>query len=237
MTTRKATAWSISSAEEIQRFFTDSGKRVISFAGFGELGYEDPSIVARVGAQVLGDLQPAKTIVNSGTLLRRGGEDGIAAIYPIAKNLGMLTSGIHPSVALAFRETHLVSAFSDHWFFVEDATWGGFLAGSREISPTLQVSLEVSDELIVIGGGKHAAEEIEAFGHRRKRVRYYAAEMNHRATRSWCQRSGTAIEDYRGAAHAAWLALQARNSGESQEGPPPEGDGRRLRSTRRLPSP
>ena len=143
---------------------------------------------------------------SEGTLLRVGGQDGIARVLRIASTLGIETTGIHPGVALDFATTHRVSPDTGTAFFVEDTSWGGFLDG-RRLSPTLAVLLDVSDELVVIGGGKHAADELEAFWERRKPVRYLPAEMNRRATMEWCARSGVEISDFRGAAHAAWLAV------------------------------
>jgi hypothetical protein len=197
----------ITSTGEIRRFFAARAKRVISFAGFGELGYQDDGVVARVAEQVLGSADPDKILANGGTLLRSDGQNGIGEIYRIAKAFGIETSGIHPSVALDFLETHHPSPFCDHVHYVEDDTWGGFLAGTREMSPTLRIVLEVTDELMVIGGGKHAADELEAFVEHNKTVRYFPAEMNHEATREWCARSGAWIPDFRGDAHNAWLRL------------------------------
>jgi hypothetical protein len=73
------------------------------------------------------------------------------------------TSGIHPSVALKLMDTHYPSPSCDHVHYVEDDTWGGFLADTRQMSATLRILLEVIDEPMVIGGGKHAADELVAF--------------------------------------------------------------------------
>ena len=196
----------ISSAGEIRDCLSAIGKHVISFSGFGELGYEEEDVVERVARDILLPWRSHEILVNSGTLLRSGGQDGIAAVYAVARQLGIETTGIHPSIALDFSETHHPSPFCDRVFFVEDRTWGGF-DGPGRLSPTLQVVLDVSDELVVIGGGKHAADELEAFMAGGKRVRYFAAEMNRHATTEWCRRSGASITDYRGAAHATWLSL------------------------------
>lgn len=192
----------------VRRFFRDRGKHVISFAGFGELGYQDPGIVARVAQEVLHKADPDKVLINAGTLLRAGGQDGIAEIYALAKARGMETSGVHPSIALEFAATHYPSPDCDHVFYIEDATWGGFAGGAMELSATLRITLDISDELIVIGGGKHAADELEAFVRHGKTVRYFPAEMNRATTREWCARSGARIVDYRGDAHAVWLRMR-----------------------------
>jgi len=193
--------------EEIRRFFHSRKKHVVSFAGFGELGYEDPTVLVRVVQEVLDPWRSQDVLVNSGTLLRVGGEDGIAEIYALAKARDVETSGIHPSVALRFADTHRVSPYADHVFFVDDPTWGGFVDRQAKPSPTLQVILDVSDELVVVGGGKHAADELTAFLRQGKRVRYFPAEMNHRATREWCRRANVTITDFRGAAHQVWHVM------------------------------
>ena len=195
----------LSSTGEIRRFFESRDKHVISFAGFGELGYEEDGIVERIVGEVVAPWQPEQLIANCGTLLRVGGEDGIARVYRVARSLGIETTGIHPGIALEFAATHRVSPDEDTAFFVADATWGGLLADGRLPSPTLAMILEVSDELVVIGGGKHAADELRTFWQRGKPVRYFPAEMNRRATREWCARAGVEITDLRGAAYDVWL--------------------------------
>jgi hypothetical protein len=126
---------SITPASEIRRYFAQERKRVISFAGFAELGYEDPTVVARVAQEVLDPHRPEDIVVNSGTLLRVGGENGIAQIYELAKERGIATTGIHPSVALSFADTHRVSPCVDRAFFVVDETWGGLLPSGTPYFP------------------------------------------------------------------------------------------------------
>jgi len=196
----------LSTPREIRHFFAARGKHVVSFAGFGELGYEEDGIVERIVPEVVRGRTPGELIMNCGTLLRAGGQDGIARAYTVAKSLGIETTGIHPGVALDFAETHHVSPYEDSVFFVDDATWGGFLDEHR-VSPTLQVILDVSHELVVIGGGKHAADELRAFHERGKKVSYFPAEMNERTTMEWCTRAGVEIGDRRGAAFAVWRSL------------------------------
>jgi hypothetical protein len=196
----------ITPVPRILSFFAACRKRVISFAGFAELGYEDLSIVDRVATEILDPHLPNHLLVNSGTLLRVGGEDGIAKIYELAKHRGIETCGIHPSVALEFADTHHVSPYVDHVFFVNDSTWGGLLPGGSP-SPTLSVILDISDELVMVGGGKHAADELLAFTMKRKSVRYFPAEMNRRVSNEWSRRSGVVIDSVQGAAFHVWSAL------------------------------
>jgi hypothetical protein len=199
--------WKVEERGTIRRTFRSFRKHVAYFAGYGELGYEDRGRLRDLAREVLGAWDPAAVLVHAGTLLRVGGHDGIAEIYRIAKDLGIETSGIHPSVAMELADTHRVSPHCDHVFFVRDETWGGFVEGSDRPSPTLGLHLDVSDELVVIGGGKYAADELRAFARFGKPVRYFPAEMNYAFTRSWTERAGVAIADMRGAARSAWEEL------------------------------
>lgn len=204
-------AYDTTSVEVVKRFFVSRPERVITFAGFGELGYEHDDVVQHIVKAILGDYEPGEAMANSGTLLRQGGEDGIARMYTVARRLGFSTAGIHPGVALDFATTHMVSPDEEHVFFVEDSSWGGFLDDGRTPSPTLRTLLEVSDELVVIGGGKHAADELAAFHAVGKDLRYFPAEMNRAATQTWASHAGVEIADYWGAAHAVWLELETPN--------------------------
>lgn len=202
--------WRVEQSFTIRQFFRALGKHVIYFAGYGELGYEEEGLVQRIAHQVLSEWPRSKVVVHSGTLLRVGGHNGIADVYTVARELSIETTGIHPSVALDFADTHRVSPYCDHVFFIEDETWGGLLTGSEHPSPTLRLHLDVSDEIIVIGGGKHAAGELKAFASSGKPVRFYAADMNHETTRQWSDSAGADIQDMRGAAHLLWISSDAR---------------------------
>jgi len=212
--------WRTEPAAAIRAFFAGRGKHVVYFAGYGELGYEEAGCVRRVASGILTGRPAAGLLVLGGTLLRAGGHDGVAEVYAVARDLGIETAGIHPSIAVRFADTHRVSPDCDHVFFVDDATWGGSLDGTDRPSPTLQLHLAVADEAVFIGGGKHAADELRAFVAAGKPVRYFPADMNHAATREWCQRDGAEIRDYRGAAHAAWEEVRRSATGhEAQSGP------------------
>lgn len=111
----------------------------------------------RVVAEVLGERPAAEVFAHGGTLLRAGGQDGIGRATSVARRLGVRTTAVHPSVAMRSFATHRVSPDCDHVFFVHDEEWGG------AHSPTLRTHLAVSDEIVVIGGGWHAAHELRAF--------------------------------------------------------------------------
>jgi hypothetical protein len=199
----------ITPVNDIFRFFELKKKHVLTFAGFGELGYQDISFVEGIIRKELCRWKPDEVLINSGTLLRVGGQEGIAMVYRLAKELGIETCGIHPSVSFQWADTHPVSPFSDHVYFVEDATWGGYLDDQFAPSPTLKVLLAVTDELIVIGGGKHAADELAAFLQNGKCVKYFPAQMNHQVTKKWCVESGVDIPDLNGATYNVWLQMMS----------------------------
>lgn len=202
--------WKVTPAAAVLKFFHALDKRLICFAGYGELGYEEPDCVRKISMEVLDSLDRSTVAVHCGTLLRKGGLNGIADIYPIARDMGFTTSGLFPSIALQFGETHHVPPDCEHPFFIEDTGWGGF-RDHQVLSPTLSLHLEIAAELVVIGGGKYAAEELQAFHQAGKKVRYYPARMNASATRQWAASGGLQIEDHDGAAASAWHLLQGGN--------------------------
>lgn len=184
------------------------GKAVVTFGGFGELGYDDESKVLERCSLELDRHDPASTLVATGTLVTEGFRTGIAMVYALAKARGFHTVGIHPSVALHHPKRHAVAPGVDHVFIVEDATWGG--ADDTGVpSSTLQVLLAVSDEFIVFGGGHHTAHELLAFLNAGKSVRFHDAPMNRATTDRWCRDSGVRIGDYRGAAFHVWRSRHA----------------------------
>jgi hypothetical protein len=200
--------WPTVAPDVIQDFFAQRAKYVIYFAGYGELGYQDRDCVGRTVQQVLNGIPVSSALVHCGTLLRRNGLDGIADVYAVAKELGFETTGIHPSIAKQYSLTHRVSPYCDHVFFVPDDTWGGLIHGTQAPSATLRLHLAVSDEIVIVGGGKHTADEMMAFAEAEKAIRYFPAEMNASASRGWCEEAGIDLLDTRGAAQAAWDQLR-----------------------------
>ncbi len=202
--------WKVTPAGVIEQFFDALDKHLICFAGYGELGYEEPGCVRTVCMEVLDPLDRNAVVVHCGTLLREGGLNGIADVYQIARGMGFTTTGLFPSIALNFHETHRVAPDCEYPFFIEDTGWGGFRE-DRTLSPTLTLHLYIAAELVVVGGGKYAAEELQAFDQAGKRVRYFPARMNASATRRWAQNGGLEIEDRNGAAASAWQLLRDRD--------------------------
>jgi hypothetical protein len=190
----------------IAKYLRSRHKRIITFAGFGELGYQDPSIVGAVARGVFLSHERASLLVVASTLLRTSGQDGVAAVYPIAAQHQIESVGVHPSIALQFSQTHRPSPHASKTFIVSDRSWGGVLQNGSP-SPTLTVLLSISDLLVVIGGGKHASQELAAFLRADKAVLYVPAEMNHDAAREWTARARVDIGDFKGEAFWTWRSV------------------------------
>jgi hypothetical protein len=199
----------VRSVEEIVAIFREWRKRVVTFLGFGELGYEDEEALARIVREELRRHCPNDSIINTGTLITQGFHRGIADAYEVAKEQGFTTTGVHPSVALCYAKKHYLSPYVDRVLFVCDATWGGYLGQSLHRSPMLDALVAITDEVAVVGGGKHTAEEMQEFLRAGKPVRFYAAEMNHRVAREWYGLHDEETVDYRGAAYHAWAVRQS----------------------------
>jgi hypothetical protein len=183
---------------EIKAFFEATRKTVLTFVGYSGAGYEDPVAMLAEAERILSETDPNKTVVNIGAT-----SDGIGAIYEIAKRKGFVTTGIVS--AQARRYNVAISPYVDHVFFVDDATWGGYLKGTDRLSPTSEAIVHNSDIVIGIGGGEVARDELTAARRLGKDVRFFPADMNHQTAREGAMRKGLLPPtDFRGAAHAAF---------------------------------
>lgn len=179
------------------------GRRVVTFGGYGELGYEDEGAVLALARQELQGCDPARTVVATGTLITLGFQPGIALVYGLARSMGLATLGIHPSVALRQPERHAVAAGVAQVCFVDDVTWGGCDAAGRP-SATLQALLAVTDLFVAIGGGEHTAQELRCFRRAGKAVRVHPARMHGPTMERWTRAQGLPPRDLEGAAWRAW---------------------------------
>lgn len=181
--------------EEITAFFTEQEKTVVTFVGYSGAGYEDPQAMLQQAETVLGTLDPAATIINIGAT-----PDGIGAIYPLAKQRGFMTTGIVSSQALEYEVA--VSPDVDYVFFVEDETWGGFLEGTEQLSPTSEAMVAVSEIIIGIGGGAVSRDEMIAADRAGKKVQFIPADMNHERAKEKARKKGQPEPtDFQGEAH------------------------------------
>lgn len=184
--------------EDINAFFKSQRKTVLTFVGYSGAGYEDEASMRKQAERILGEFDPAKTIVNIGAT-----PDGIGAIYEIAKRKGFVTTGVVSSQARKYKAK--LSRYVDHVFYVEDETWGGFVSGSKELSPTSKAMVENSDVIIGIGGGEVARDELVAAKELGKKVRFIPADMNHQKARESARKKKLPEPtDFRGAANAAF---------------------------------
>jgi hypothetical protein len=184
--------------QDIKAFFKGTRKTVLTFVGYSGAGYEDDALLRKHAEVILGEFDPAKTIVNIGAT-----PEGIGAIYEMAKRKGFMTTGIVSSQA---RQHNVkLSHFVDQVFYVDDATWGGFVAGTKELSPTSKAMVENSDIIVGIGGGEVARDEIISAKQLGKKVRFIPADMNHQKARdSARKKQQPEPSDFRGAANAAF---------------------------------
>jgi hypothetical protein len=184
--------------DEIQTYFKTQGKTVLTLLGYSGAEYEDKAALVNNATAILSKADPKTTIVNIGAT-----PDGIGVVYEMAKKMGFTTSGI---VSTQARDSKVaLSPCVDTIFFVKDATWGGFVEGSQQLSPTSTAMVGVSDRLIAIGGGEVARDELTAAKRAGKPVAFIPADMNHKIARDKASKKGQpAPTDFRGAAGAVF---------------------------------
>ncbi len=186
--------------EEIGDFFAAQGKTVVTFCGYSGAGYEDSEHMLAVVRRVLARYDPATTLVNVGAT-----PEGIGAVYALAEQLGFTTTGIVSTQAREYQAE--LSPRVNHAFYVEDATWGGYLAGTERLSPTSAAMVAVSDVVVGIGGGAVSRDEMLAARRQGKQVEFYPADKDHARARERAARKGQPEPaDFRGEAHPAFAA-------------------------------
>ncbi len=169
--------------DEIEKFYQDQQKEVVTFVGYSGAGYEDEQAMLETAKTVLTDFNPQLTIVNIGATI-----DGIGAVYEQAKQLGFVTTGIVSSQAKEYKAE--LSPCVDHVFYVQDDSWGGFLGGTTELSDTSTAMVNNSDVMIGIGGGQVAADELTMAKQSGKQILFFSADMNHQKARDKAKKKG-----------------------------------------------
>jgi hypothetical protein len=141
--------------ELLRNYLRRKRMRVLGFVGYSASGYRDPAAMLHQAEQVLRRHRPARTLVAMGAT-----PEGIGAVYPLAKRLGFGTLGIVSSQALSAGAAW--SDAVDTVFVVPDARWGGFVPGSRRLSPTSAAMVRACHVLVALGGGAVAQDEVRA---------------------------------------------------------------------------
>ena len=179
---------------DIRGFFASKKMKVLTFFGYSGAGYEDPVAMRAAASRILDEADPKTTLVNIGATA-----EGIGEVYAIAKQKGFFTTGI---VSTQARDQKVpLSPHVDVTFFVEDETWGGFLPGGNEPSPTSKAMVENSDILVAIGGGDVVRDELSYAQRLGKPVRFIPADMNHGAAGKKAAKKGEpAPTDFGGSA-------------------------------------
>lgn len=178
--------WSMT-PEQAVAFFKEQNKTVLTFYGYA-VDYQNAAEPRQTVREILLQHAPSKTLVNYGAT-----RPGMGAVYEVARTMGFTTTGIVSTLALEFADD--ISPYVDHICFIGDATWGGKLPGSGELSPTSRAMIACSDILIAVGGGEISRDELIAAQAQGKSIQYYPAEVNH-----------------------DWILKNARNKGQ----PPPD---------------
>ena len=192
MTTR------VASPEKIRAFFKNKKMRVLTFLGYSGAEYENKAAMLGQATRILSQFDPAKTIVNIGATA-----EGIGAVYEVAKRKGFLTVGIVSTQAKEGKVA--LSPCVDVVFYVKDTTWGGFIPGTENLSPTSRAIVENSDVIVAIGGGEVARDELISARRLGKDVQFIPADMNHQIARDKARKKDKAAPtDFRGAAAGAF---------------------------------
>ncbi len=182
--------------QDVVAWFRDQGKTVVTFIGYSGSGYEDAAAMGGEARRVLRGHRPGETIVNSIAT-----PEGIGAIYGVAKAMGFPTTGIVSTQAKVYGAA--TSPDCETVFFIEDATWGGYLEGTQTLSPTSEALVAVSDIVIGIGGGAVGRDEMLEAQERGTPVTFIPADMNHaRAIEKARKKGRPEPTDFRGDAHA-----------------------------------
>lgn len=197
------------SCGQVKRYFKRQGKRVVTFLGFSASGYNNFDAVQDIAKTILDRYDPAKTIINGGAT-----EDGIGFIYRLAKTGGFSTSGI---VSMEAKRTGAsMSQYVDRIFYIPGQRWGGYIDGTRKLSPVSDLTVRVSDDVYLLGGGEISAIEGHAAKLLGKNVSFFPAEMDHSTAIIRAKRRNLPPpQDFKGAAFQIFHNdVAAMNAGE-----------------------
>ena len=185
---------------QIGAWLRERGLQVLTFVGYSGAGYEDPGAMLAAAGEVLARHDPARTVVNIGAT-----EAGIGAVYALARQRGFHTIGIVSTLAREAGEA--LSPCVEQVFFVRDTQWGGRLPGSTQLSPASAAIVAHSAEIVAIGGGDIARDELRGARAAGVPVSFFAADMNHALARDKARAKGEPEPtDFGGSARMAFTA-------------------------------
>lgn len=186
------------SAAQIGAWLQARGLKLLTFVGYSGAMYQDPAAMQAVARQVLAGHDPARTAVNIGATAA-----GIGAVYALARERGFATIGIVST--LAREQGEALSPCVQQVFFVRDASWGGRLPQGDGLAPTSAAIVALSAEIVAIGGGEIARDELRGARAAGVPVSFYAADMDHALARAKAQARGLPPPtDFGGAAREAF---------------------------------
>ncbi len=158
--------------EEVVAFYEELERTVVTLVGYSGMEYQDVDRLLQNAKRRLAGFDPAETLINIGAT-----QVGIGTIYRLAKSMGFMTGGIVSDTALGYSGQFSKSV--DFICFVADSAWGGFLPGGKELSPTSQAMVQVSDRMIAFGGGEISRDELLGAQAMGIPIEFYPAEVNH----------------------------------------------------------
>jgi len=189
----------VDSPQQVVQALRSLQKKIVVFTGYSGMGYEDEAAMHAHAQAALEQFDPHYTMISIGATAA-----GIGSVYELAKRRGFRTVGIVSSQA---KEQNVPLAHCvDEVFYVQDAQWGGYLPGTRTLSPTSQAIVSSGDVFVGIGGGEAARDELLEARRLNKPVIFHPADMNHRLLRERAEKKGEPEPtDFRGAAHVAMM--------------------------------
>lgn len=171
------------SPEEIKAKYAALGKRVHSLFGYSKLDYQNKEKVREQLLRELGSLDPKTTLINIGVT-----PEGMGFAYELAKSMGFETAGL---VSTKFLERNgRYSDFVDHIFVVKDQYWGGYIPGTKTMTPTTKLFVEISDSMSAFGGGEITRDTLFEMSKTGRHAKYTPAEMNHEIARRSAREAG-----------------------------------------------
>ncbi|KAB8033529.1 hypothetical protein [Fluviispira multicolorata] len=165
------------SAREALNFFKNNHKKVLTFIGYSSAEYENENAMLDIAQKILLQEDPKHTLISIGAT-----PEGIGKVYSLAKEMNFETIGIVSSQAE--NDQVKTSPLSDTVVYIKDNLWGGYLPNTQILSPTSDVVVNLSDKIIVIGGGGVGRDEMLYSYKIKKDIIFFPADLNHKISKS-----------------------------------------------------